>query len=104
MSMITGTGQLGPLILQSLAPSMLYVPTPAFNFRIICDSISMPMHGGTTARFMRPHALAPPIIQLGNVGLDPPAQIPQRDIVDAQMAFFGECQCRSDWLCDRLAA
>jgi N4-gp56 family major capsid protein len=26
---------------------------------------------------------------LGNSGIDPPAQVPQRDIIDAQMAFFG---------------
>ena len=28
-------------------------------------------------------------MQLGNSGIDPPAQVPQRDIIDAQMAFFG---------------
>jgi hypothetical protein len=28
-------------------------------------------------------------VQLGNSGIDPPAQVPQRDIIDAQMAFFG---------------
>lgn len=49
----------------------------------------MPANGGTTCRFMRPRALQPPTIQLGNSGIDPPAQIPQRDIIDAQMAFFG---------------
>jgi len=49
----------------------------------------MPMHGGTTIRFMRPRALQPPTIQLGNSGIDPPAQVPQRDIIDGQMAFFG---------------
>ena len=49
----------------------------------------MPVNGGTTCRFMRPRALQPPTIQLGNSGIDPPAQIPQRDIIDAQMAFFG---------------
>ncbi len=38
---------------------------------------------------MRPRALQPPTIQLGNSGIDPPAQVPQRDIIDAQMAFFG---------------
>ena len=38
---------------------------------------------------MRPRALVPPTIQLGNSGIDPPAQVPQRDIIDAQMAFFG---------------
>lgn len=50
----------------------------------------MPANGGTTARFMRPRALVPPTIQLGNSGIDPPAQVPQRDIIDAQMAFFGK--------------
>lgn len=50
----------------------------------------MPTNGGTTCRFMRPRALTPPTIQLGNAGIDPPAQVPQRDIIDAQMAFFGE--------------
>lgn len=49
----------------------------------------MPPNGGTTCRFMRPRALQPPTIQLGNAGIDPPAQVPQRDIIDAQMAFFG---------------
>jgi len=49
----------------------------------------MPPNGGTTARFMRPRALTPPTVQLGNSGIDPPAQVPQRDIIDAQMAFFG---------------
>lgn len=49
----------------------------------------MPANGGTTIRFMRPRALVPPTVQLGNSGIDPPAQVPQRDIIDAQMAFFG---------------
>lgn len=103
-SQITNTGNLGPMILQSLAPAMLYVPTPTENYITVCDKISMPMNGGTTARFMRPRALTPPTIQLGNSGIDPPAQVPQRDIIDAQMAFFGGCRCRNNWLCDRLAA
>lgn len=38
---------------------------------------------------MRPRALQPPTIQLGNAGIDPPAQVPQRDLIDCQMAFFG---------------
>ena len=49
----------------------------------------MPANGGTTCRFMRPRALQPPTVQLGNSGIDPPAQVPQRDIIDSQMAFFG---------------
>lgn len=89
MGQITTTGNLGPMILQSLAPAMLYVPTPAMNYITICDKISMPTNGGTTARFMRPRALTPPTIELGNSGIDPPAQVPQRDIIDCQMAFFG---------------
>lgn len=87
--MIANTGNLGPLILQSLAPAMLYVPTPTMNYITVCDKVSMPVNGGTTCRFMRPRALQPPTIQLGNSGIDPPAQVPQRDIIDAQMAFFG---------------
>jgi N4-gp56 family major capsid protein len=86
---ITTTGNLGPMILQSLAPAMLYVPTPTMNYITVCDKVSMPSNGGTTCRFMRPRALQPPTIQLGNSGIDPPAQVPQRDIIDAQMAFFG---------------
>lgn len=87
--MITTTGALGPMILQSLAPAMLYVPTPTMNYITVCDKVSMPANGGTTMRFMRPRALQPPTIQLGNSGIDPPAQVPQRDIIDCQMAFFG---------------
>ncbi len=86
---VTTTGQLGPMILQSLAPAMLYVATPAENNIIVADKISMPRNGGTTARFFRPKALRPPTVQLGNSGIDPPAQVPQRDIIDAEMAFFG---------------
>ena len=56
---------------------------------MVCDKVSMPANGGTTCRFMRPRALTPPTVQLGNSGIDPPAQVPQRDIIDAQMAFFG---------------
>lgn len=87
--MITNTSNLGPMILQSLAPAMLYVPTPTMNYITVCDKVSMPTHGGTTIKFMRPRALQPPTIQLGNSCIDPPAQVPQRDIIDAQMAFFG---------------
>ncbi len=90
---ITTTGNLGPMILQSLAPAMLYTPTPQMNYILVCDKVSMPVNGGTTCRFMRPRALQPPTIQLGNSGIDPPAQVPQRDIIDAQMAFFGLSNC-----------
>jgi len=67
---ITTTGSLGPMILQSLAPSMLYTPTPGMPYIIIADKISMPPNGGTTCRFMRPRALTPPTVQLGNSGID----------------------------------
>jgi len=77
------------MILQSLAPAMLYTPTPTLPYIIVCDKVSMPANGGTTMRFMRPRALQPATVQLGNSGIDPPAQVPQRDIIDAQMAIFG---------------
>lgn len=67
---VTTSGNLGPLILQSLAPAMLYVPTPTMNYILITDKVSMPANGGTTCRFMRPRALVPPTIQLGNSGID----------------------------------
>ena len=57
---ITTTGNLGPMILQSLAPAMLYVPTPTMNYILVCDKVSMPANGGTTCRFMRPRARATP--------------------------------------------
>lgn len=93
---VTTSGNLGPMILQSLAPALLYVPTPTMNYILTCDKVSMPANGGTTCRFMRPRALVPPTVQLGNSGIDPPAQIPQRDIIDAQMAFFGELTVPND--------
>jgi hypothetical protein len=58
------------MILQSLAPAMLYVPTPTMNYGLVCDKVSMPANGGTTCRFMRPRALVPPTVQLGNSGID----------------------------------
>jgi hypothetical protein len=75
------------------------------NYITICDKISMPPNGGTTARFMRPRALQPPTIQLGNSGIDPPAQVPQRDIIDAQIAFFGiNASAEDDLFQERLVA
>jgi len=62
----------------------------------------MPANGGTTCRFMRPRALQPPTVQLGNSGIDPPAQVPQRDIIDAQMAFFGT-GCIIDFVMGKLS-
>lgn len=60
------------------------------NRKIIpADKVNMPANGGTTCRFLRARALAPPTTQLGNSGIDPAPQVPQRDIIDAQMAFFG---------------
>jgi N4-gp56 family major capsid protein len=71
-------------------PRLQYIVSHKSNRKItVCDKVSMPANGGTTCRFMRPRALQPPTIQLGNSGIDPPAQIPQRDIIDAQMSFFG---------------
>ena len=112
---ITSTSNLGPVILQSLAPAMLYVPTPMFNYLIPADKVTMPLHGGTTMRFLRARNLIPPTIQLGNSGIDPPSQVPQRDIIDAQMAFFGTSVIINEqvilqdqdpilaWVADRLA-
>jgi len=48
---VTTSGNLGPLILQSLAPALLYVPTPTMNYILTCDKVSMPANGGTTCRF-----------------------------------------------------
>jgi len=72
---ITTTGNLGPMILQSLAPAMLYVPTPNMNYILVADKVSMPANGGTTMRFKRPKALQPPTIQLGNAGIDKPRRV-----------------------------
>lgn len=101
---ITTTGNLGPMILQSLAPAMLYVPTPTMNYILVCDKMSMPANGGTTARFMRPRALVPPTVQLGNSGIDPPAQVPQRDkhyvadkfsLIDSEVRWDNEAQAKA---------
>lgn len=112
---ITTTSSLGPVILQSLAPALLYVPTPGFNYIIPADKVTMPMHGGTSMRFLRPRLLVPPTVQLGNSGIEPPPQVPQRDVIDAQMAFFGtSCIINEQvilqdqdpvlaWVADRLA-
>jgi hypothetical protein len=35
---ITTTGNLGPMILQSLAPAMLYVPTPTIEKFVVVKS------------------------------------------------------------------
>lgn len=86
---ITTTSNLAPIILQSIAPAILYTPTPSCNYKLIADSVSMPAHGGTTIRFMRPRLLQPATIELSNQGIDPPSQIPQRDLIDATVGFYG---------------
>lgn len=87
--MITTTSSLPAPILQSLAPGMLSVPTPNFNYIIPAEKYSMPRNGGTTMRFLRPNPLVPPIVQLGNSGIEPPSQVATREIIDAAMAFYG---------------
>jgi N4-gp56 family major capsid protein len=86
---ITTTSNLPAPILQSLAPGMLSVPTPNFNYIIPAEKYSMPRQGGTTMRFLRPVPLQPPVVQLGNTGIEPPSQVATREIVDAAMAFYG---------------
>lgn len=85
---ITTTNDIVAPILQSLAPGMLAVPTPDFIYRIPADRDTMPRNGGTTMRFLRPRPLSPPIVALGNSGIEPPSQVPQRDIKDAIMSFY----------------
>ena len=87
--MITTTGFLPSPILQSLAPGMLSVPTPNFNYIIPAEKYSMPRNGGTTMRFLRPVPLQAPITQLGNSGIEPASQVATREIVDAAMSFYG---------------
>lgn len=86
---ITTTSNLPAPILQSLAPGLLSVPTPNFNYIIFAEKYSMPRSGGTTMRFLKPNALSPPIVQLGNSGIEPASQIATRNVIDATMAFYG---------------
>ena len=87
---ITTTSNLPAPILQSLAPGMLSVPTPNFNYIIPAEKYSMPRQGGTTMRFLRPVPLVPPVVQLGNSGIEPASQIATREIIDSAMAFYGK--------------
>lgn len=86
---ITTTTDLPAPIRQSLAQGMLSVPTPNFNYIIPADKYALPLQGGTTMRFLRPQPLVPPVIPLGNTGIEPPSQVPQRDIIDATISFYG---------------
>ena len=86
---ITTTGSLGPMILQSLAPAMLYVPTPTMNYITVCDKVSMPANGGTTCRFMRPRSLTPPTVQLGNSGIDKRCVDLKPSLIDSETHFMG---------------
>ncbi len=86
---ITTTSNLPAPILQSLAPGMLSVPTPNFNYIIPAEKYSMPRQGGTTMRFLRPVPLSPPVTQLGNSGIEPASQVATREVIDAVMAFYG---------------
>ena len=87
--MISTSTDLPAPIVQSLAPGMLSVPTPNFNYMIGAERYSMPRNGGTTLRFLRPRPLTPPVVALGNSGIEPAPQGPQRDILDATMSFYG---------------
>jgi len=85
---ITSTSDLVAPILQSLAPGMLSVPTPEFIYRLPAERYTKGANEGTTLRFMRPRRLKPPIKALGNSGIEPNPQIPQRDFKDAIMSFY----------------
>lgn len=112
---INTTTNLPPPILLSLAPAMLSVPTPQFNYAIAADKHSMPRNGGTTMRFLRAVPLTPPIVQLGNSGIEPASQIANREQIDTQMAFYGTSVIVNEqvgiqdqdpalaWITDRLA-
>jgi hypothetical protein len=89
---ITTTGNLGPMILQSLAPAMLYVPTPSMNYIIPADKVSMPANGGTTCRFMRPRALVPPTVQLGNSGIDQGCVDLKLSLIDSEVRWDNEAE------------
>ena len=89
---ITTTSNLPAPILQSLAPGLLSVPTPNFNFIIAAEKYSMPRQGGTTMRFIRPVPLNPPVVQLGNTGIEPPSQVATREIIDAAMGWYGKLE------------
>ena len=89
MSFIMNTGNTGPVILQSLAPGMLYTPCPELNYILVCDKQVLPRNSGSTLMMMRPRAMTPPTIQLGNSGIDPVAQVPQRDVIAATIAYYG---------------
>lgn len=89
MSNLTTTSNLGPLILESLAPGMLYTPTPMLPYHIFAEKQMMPANSGTTLTFMRPRALKPPTTILGNSGTDPAPQIPQRDVIKATLSDYG---------------
>lgn len=86
---ITTTSNLPAPIEQSLMEGMLAVPTPNFNYLIPANQYQMPQPGGTTARFLRPRSLIAPVVPLGNTGIEPPSQVPQRDIIDAVVSFYG---------------
>ena len=92
---ITTTGNLGPMILQSLAPAMLYVPTPTMNYITVCDKVSMPANGGTTMRFMRPRALQPPTVQLGNSGIDKRCVDLKLSLIDSEARWGNEAQAKA---------
>ena len=86
---ITTSGDLPAPVVQSLMPGMLSVPTPNFNYMLGCEKYSMPRQGGTTMRFLRPNALNPPIVALGNSGIEPASQVASRQIIDATISFYG---------------
>ena len=86
---VTTTSYLPSPILQSLAPGMLSVPTPDFNYIIGAEKYSMPRQGGTTLRFLRPVPLTPPVVALGNSGIEPTSQVATREMIDATIQFYG---------------
>ena len=86
---ITTTSNLPAPIVQSLAPGMLSVPTPNFNYIIGAQKYSLPRQGGTTTRFLRPNPLDAPIVALGNSGIEPASQVATRQIIDATTSYYG---------------
>jgi len=63
----------------------------------VTDKVSMPANGGTTCRFMRPRALTPPTVQLGNAGIDKKCVDVKLSVIDLELSM--RQQGASNYLC-----
>lgn len=86
---ITTTSLMTPAIQQSFSMKLLAVEVPNMIHKTCANKDYLPRHGGEILRRARYSPLGLAVVPLGNTGITPPPQVPQKIYIDAKVQFYG---------------